>query len=116
MAARMGLGPKSCYKFADSPAAVPQYRLILATVVLVTAARPENEVSTVHCPCPLTRNHEPNPCLQCPARHWTICHALPADELALLEGFKSGDRVCGPHVDIYSQGEELDELYTVVEG
>ena len=24
--------------------------------------------------------------------------------------------MCGPHVDIYQQGEELDELYTVVEG
>ncbi len=79
-------------------------------------AWPANEALTVHCHCPLTRNHEANPCLQCPARHWTICHALPPDELALLESFKSGDRVCGPHIDIYQQGEELDELYTVVEG
>lgn len=70
----------------------------------------------MHCPCPLTRSHEVNPCLRCPVRHWTVCQALPSDELALLEQFKSGDRVCRSDEEIYSQGVELDELYTVMEG
>ncbi len=36
--------------------------------------------------------------------------------MALIEAFKAGDRVCGPHEEIYSQGESVGELYTVVEG
>lgn len=70
----------------------------------------------MHCPCPLTRSHEANPCENCPVRHWTICHALPDEELAILESFKSGERSCDAGQDIYSQGDDLDELYTVLEG
>jgi CRP-like cAMP-binding protein len=75
-----------------------------------------HEEAIMHCACPLTQDHEAKACQQCPARHWTICHALSDQELALVEGFKSGDRICGVHKDIYQQGDELDELYTVVEG
>lgn len=49
-------------------------------------------------------------------RKTSLCAPLSDAELAIVEAFKSGDRVVRAGTDLYAQGEPCKELYTVVSG
>ncbi len=66
--------------------------------------------------CPVTRTRVPIPCRMCPVRNWTVCEALPRDQLATVETFKAGDRILDAGADVYREGEPWRELYTVMSG
>ena len=65
-------------------------------------------------PKPWSRNA--GTCALCPVHERAFCQPLSGKGFEFLEGFKYGDRVVPTGSDVYSEGEEWTNVYTIVEG
>jgi CRP-like cAMP-binding protein len=58
----------------------------------------------------------PKSCADCIIRETTVCGALHADRLDIVEKFKICDRIIPAHTQLYRAGEQLDEIYNLLSG
>lgn len=66
--------------------------------------------------CAVQQGTAVSPCVACPVREWALCQPIPDEELDIVDRFKTGHREIDAGADIYIQGAECKELYTVIEG
>jgi CRP-like cAMP-binding protein len=71
---------------------------------------PRNHRTLPHVP------HVPSDCRTCPVRARTLCRAIAADDLGVLERFKTMDRVVPAGTCLYQPGDAANEVLNLLDG